>query len=123
MVGDQIESTPSPQAQTVQRCSLQTVYENRTVGYRVVYAYANQQYTVQMPYDPGPTIALQVQPAQVSVPVTPVQETTVTTTTVQTPARVVVNTPAPYYYFLFGFPYWWGGGGGPGPHHPGPRRP
>ena len=122
VVGDQIETAPAAQTQTVQRCSVQTFYENRTVAYRVVYVYANQQYTVQMPYDPGPTIALQIQPAQVSVPVIPVQEATVTTT-VQQPSRVVVSTPTPFYYYLFGFPFWGpGGGGGGGPHHAGPGR-
>lgn len=122
IVGDQIEPAPAAQAQTVQRCSLQTFYENHTVGYRVVYVYGGQQYTVQMPYDPGPTITLQIQPAQASLPAAPVQQETVITSPVQAPTRVVVSTPAPYYYFLFGAPFWWGGGGG-GPHHPGPRRP
>ncbi|MBC7602230.1 MAG: glycine zipper 2TM domain-containing protein [Ramlibacter sp.] len=45
-----------------QVCTTQTSYENRTVAYNVTYEYAGKQYTVQMPYDPGPSIRLQVSP-------------------------------------------------------------
>ncbi|WP_395688085.1 glycine zipper 2TM domain-containing protein [Caenimonas koreensis] len=45
-----------------QQCTTQVTYENRTVSYNVTYEYAGKQYTVQMPYDPGPTIRLQVSP-------------------------------------------------------------
>jgi uncharacterized protein YcfJ len=62
VVGDQIEEAPAPQVQTAQRCSTQTFFENRTVAYNVAYEYAGKQYSVQMPYDPGPTIALQITP-------------------------------------------------------------
>src|SRR4051812_37545781 len=50
-------------AQPVAQCATQTTYENRTVAYNVQYEYAGKQYTVQMPYDPGPTIQLQIGPA------------------------------------------------------------
>ncbi|HWP13730.1 MAG TPA: hypothetical protein VNN06_18050, partial [Ramlibacter sp.] len=46
----------------MQSCTTQTYYENRTVGYNVLYEYAGRQYNVQMPNDPGPTIRLQVSP-------------------------------------------------------------
>lgn len=62
ILGDRIEGAPAPQLQTVQNCSTQTTYENRTVAYNVVYEFGGKQYTVQMPNDPGPTIALQVSP-------------------------------------------------------------
>ena len=62
VVGDRIEGAPETQSQTVQRCSMQTFYENRTVAYNVAYEYAGKHYSVQMPYDPGPTIALQITP-------------------------------------------------------------
>ena len=61
--GDKIEGAPPPETRTVQSCSTQNVYENRTVAYNVVYEYAGKQYSVQMPQDPGPTIRLQVTPA------------------------------------------------------------
>jgi uncharacterized protein YcfJ len=62
MVGNNIEGSGS-QIQNMQQCSTQTYYENRTVGYNVAYEYGGRQYNVQMPNDPGPTIALQVTPA------------------------------------------------------------
>lgn len=60
-VGDSVEGRNS-YAQPVQQCSTQTYYENRTVGYNVQYEYAGKQYGVQLPYDPGPTIRLQLTP-------------------------------------------------------------
>ena len=49
-------------------CVTENTIENRTVGYDVTYQYAGQQYTTRMPYDPGPTVRLQVTPmAQGSV--------------------------------------------------------
>jgi len=62
ILGDRIEGPSAPQVQTVQNCTTQTFYENRTAAYNVVYEYAGKQYNVQLPYDPGPTIRLQVTP-------------------------------------------------------------
>jgi uncharacterized protein YcfJ len=63
LLGNRIESNNSgAQVQNVQNCTTQTSYENRTVGYNVVYEYAGKQYNVQMPNDPGPTIRLQLTP-------------------------------------------------------------
>lgn len=61
MVGNNIEGNRS-QVQNVQQCSTQTAYENRTTHYNVVYEYADKQYTVQMPSDPGLYVRLQVTP-------------------------------------------------------------
>jgi uncharacterized protein YcfJ len=61
ILGNNIEG-PNTQVQTVQQCSTQTFYENRTMGYNVVYEYGGKQYNVQMPNEPGPTIQLQVSP-------------------------------------------------------------
>lgn len=61
-LGDAIEGGPAAQTQTVQRCRMQTFYENRTVAYNVIYEYAGKQYSVQLPYDPGQTIQLQITP-------------------------------------------------------------
>jgi uncharacterized protein YcfJ len=69
LLGNQIERNNSaPQVQNVQSCTTQTQYENRTIGYNVVYEYAGKQYNVQMPYDPGPTIRLQVTPMSGTTP-------------------------------------------------------
>jgi uncharacterized protein YcfJ len=62
ILGNSIEGAPSTQMQNVQRCSVQTFYEPRTVAYNVVYEYAGKQYSVQMPHDPGPTVQLQISP-------------------------------------------------------------
>ena len=62
VVGDRIEGAPETQVQNVQHCGMQTFYESRTVAYNVAYEYAGKHYSVQMPYDPGPSIALQITP-------------------------------------------------------------
>ena len=62
ILGDRIEGGGQTQYQTVQNCTSQTFYENRTTGYNVVYEYAGKQYAVQMPNDPGPYVRLQITP-------------------------------------------------------------
>ena len=62
ILGDRIEGGGQTQYQTVQNCTSQTFYENRTTSYNVVYEYAGKQYSVQMPNDPGPFVRLQVTP-------------------------------------------------------------
>lgn len=62
VVGNNVEGAPATQVQNVQRCAMQTFYENRTVAYNVAYEYAGKHYSVQMPYDPGPSIPLQITP-------------------------------------------------------------
>ena len=62
ILGDRIEGAPAAQTQTVQNCRTETTYENRVVGYNVTYEYAGKQYMVQLPRDPGPTIAVNVTP-------------------------------------------------------------
>jgi uncharacterized protein YcfJ len=62
-VGDSLERRGEyPQQAMAQQCATQTSYENRTVAYNVQYEYAGKTFNVQMPYDPGPTIRLQVSP-------------------------------------------------------------
>jgi uncharacterized protein YcfJ len=116
ILGDRVEGgTPGQVAtsqQTVNRCSTQNFYENRTTGYQVVYEYAGKQYSVQLPQDPGPTIQLQVtptaQPAQTAPPApvsqapAPAVSTTVITSSTEYQPAVVYSAPvvvaAPYYY-------------------------
>lgn len=62
VLGNQIEGSGRPQYDTVQRCTTETYFENRTVGYNVVYEYAGRQYTTRTQYDPGEWIPVTVQP-------------------------------------------------------------
>ncbi len=74
ILGDRIESPGPTQLQNVQSCGTQNFFENRTMGYNVVYEYAGKQYTTTLASDPGPTIALQVTPVGYGAPVrAPVQ--------------------------------------------------
>jgi len=62
-LGNQIEGQDRPlQYQDVQRCTTETFYENRTVGYNVLYEYAGRQYTTRTDRDPGGWITVSVQP-------------------------------------------------------------
>ena len=58
ILGEKIEGPANPEVRQVQNCTQQTVYENRTMAYNVVYEFAGKQYSAQMPNDPGPTLAL-----------------------------------------------------------------
>lgn len=112
LLGNQIESNNNaPQVQNVQSCSTQTYYENRTVGYNVLYEYAGRQYNVQMPNDPGPTIRLQLTPMSdngdapdvagypaPSAPLGVVVAPPVTTRAVGQPVAQVVTVPPPVIY-------------------------
>ena len=62
LAGDKVEGPQAAQTQTQQTCTTQQVYENRLMGYNVVYEYAGKQYNVQLPQDPGPTLRLQITP-------------------------------------------------------------
>ena len=124
ILGDRIEGAPAPQMQTVQNCSTQTVYENRTVAYNVVYEFGGKQYSVQMPHDPGPTIALQVSPvgnqaappAQQPVYQQPPYPQQVVVTSVPVYPAVVARPYGPRYYppvsLNFGWSYFEGRHGG-----------
>ncbi len=98
VVGNQMEGQSQPRYQTVQNCSTQTFYQTRAVSYNVVYEYAGRQYTVQMPYDPGPTLQLQVTPVGSAPP--PVQAP------VLAPARIISSTTyVQPYAQTYGQPY------------------
>lgn len=117
VMGDKIEN-PGSQLQNQTTCTTQTTYENRLVGYNVVYEYAGKQYNVQLPQDPGPTIQLQVTP--VGQPRSEATGDTVVTSTPM-PATIVseprvVYVPAPVYrtyppvYTNINLGWAWGGG-------------
>lgn len=100
ILGDRIESPGPTQIQNVQSCNTQTFYENRTVGYNVVYEYAGKQYTTTTATDPGASIALQVSPvghsAPVQAPVQTISSDYYQATPTYVTAPVVVTQP--YYY-------------------------
>jgi uncharacterized protein YcfJ len=108
-VGDNLERRDNTQIASAQQCGVQTSYENRTVGYNVQYEYGGRTYNVQMPYDPGPTIRVQVTPVSESQPMDGVQ-TAVAPAPVyvqQTPSVVypAYGYPAPAYYPYYARPY------------------
>jgi uncharacterized protein YcfJ len=95
LLGNQIEAQHYP----TQSCHTKNVVENRTVAQNVLYEYAGQRYTVQMPaegtFRVGSQIALYVEaPAQVQAPVyQPVQTVTYTR------PRHVLTPVAPVVYY------------------------
>lgn len=102
ILGDKIEGQDAPQVQNVQRCSIQHIMENRIVNYHVVYEFGGKQYSVQMPYDPGASIKLQLTPisaaqsdSQVAavVPNVPVYPAYTPTVVAQDSYPVVVQRP------------------------------
>lgn len=99
MMGDRIEAPQGALIQNQTHCSTQNVYENRLVGYNVVYEYAGKQYSVQLPQDPGTTIPLQVTPigqglrSESPAPAAPA----VVHSSVTTVAPPVVYLPPPVY--------------------------
>jgi uncharacterized protein YcfJ len=116
IMGDRIEN-PGTQVQNQTTCTTQNIYENRLVGYNVVYEYAGKQYTVQLPQDPGPTIQLQVTPlaaprseAPATAPMVVVAPATVVTqpSVVYMPAPVYRSYPPVFTSINLG----WGWGGG-----------
>lgn len=54
------DSHRQPRYDAARRCTSETVYENRTVGYDVTYEYAGQRHTTRMDHNPGPWVPIQV---------------------------------------------------------------
>ncbi len=123
LAGNSIEGSPPAQIKNVQTCSMQTTYENRIVGYHVLYEYAGKQYSVQMPQAPGAYIPLQIMPLGTTLPSTPppapisyIQPQPQTIYVQPPPVVQLVSAPAPYYYgypstsvgfdFNFGHRHW-----------------
>lgn len=116
VLGNKVESQGNPPPpQTT--CTTHTVYENRLIGYNVVYEYAGKQYNVQLPQDPGPTIPLQVTPMsapQSEVPAAIIVSTLPPATVVTEPRVVYMPTPVyrsyPPVYTHVNLGWGWGGG-------------
>ena len=65
-IGDQVEANGRPPvATTAQRCRNVTRYENRPIGYDVVYEFQGVRRNVRMAQDPGSQVALEVNVAPV----------------------------------------------------------
>jgi len=112
-LGDRAEAANNPPvATTVRRCQPVAQYENRVVGYDVVYEYNGQRYNTRLAQDPGPRIALDVSvtPAGGMPPTAP--PTSSLPPPVYSPrspapvayaqpvyAQPVVYAPAPAYYY------------------------
>jgi len=113
-VGDNLERNRTPQyVQGPAQCGVQTAYENRTVGYNVQYEYAGKTFNVQMPYDPGPTVRLQVTPMNSSAAPVGNGVQTVSAPAEATAPMYVAQTPSPVYpayaypaYPAYGYPYY-----------------
>lgn len=132
IVGDQVEAANAPVTEVpVRRCQTTSAVEQRVVGYDVVYEYAGQRYSTRMARDPGRQLAVNVQPADGSLPA-PIDAgqigTPVPPATTSAPQPIYSATspvyydyaPAPAYYVApspvlvapaigFGFGYYGGG--------------
>lgn len=61
VVGNNVEAaTTPPVVVNGQQCQTVTRYDNRLIGYDVVYEYRGQRYTTRVPRDPGSRIAVNV---------------------------------------------------------------
>lgn len=108
VIGDRTEAAnTSATTLPVRSCQTLTRYENRIVGYDVVYEYHGQGYTTRMAQDPGDRIALNVSvaPASGSLAVAPVAMQPLTTIA---PA-VVYSSVSPYPYDPYYGPWPYGG--------------
>jgi uncharacterized protein YcfJ len=124
-IGNSLEANAQPhQAQTVRRCTTETVYEDRTGSYHVVYEYGGRQYSTVMRRDPGRTVQVQVQavgdgdnaPPQYAPPPRPRSSAPPTSSRLPPPvyvdrgdypryaepAYVPAPPPAPVYYYDYG---------------------
>ena len=59
LLGNQIESG-RPGYQNVQRCTTETYYDQRVIGYDVTYEYNGRRYTRRMDYNPGERVRVRV---------------------------------------------------------------
>jgi hypothetical protein len=103
-IGNQVEANGTPPVEsTVRQCRTVTRYENRTIGYDVVYEYQGVRRQTRTATDPGDRIALNVNVAPVDAPsaqaayAPPPQASYVPPPVYYAPSPPVVYA-APYYY-------------------------
>lgn len=101
VIGDRVEGPGGERTQNVERCTLQNLVENRTSGYQVLYEFGGKQYSVQMAQDPGPTIALQVGPANGVMAQAPAQTAVISSSNpvYAQPSVTYISVPAPSVYY------------------------
>lgn len=102
ILGNQIESG-RPGYQNVQRCTTETFYENRLLGYDVVYEYAGRSYTTRTQTDPGEWMPVSVQPAMPGAPTSaypPGYPGNAASNAYGQPGRVVSTQPGPPAYVM-----------------------
>lgn len=63
VLGNHIEGPGRTRVENVRQCSTETTYQNRTVGYNVVYEYAGRRYSMQTDREPGRYVPVNVTPA------------------------------------------------------------
>jgi uncharacterized protein YcfJ len=120
VIGNQVEANANPVSEVpVRRCQTAIRYENRVVGYDVMYDYAGQRYSTRMARDPGQRFAVSVQPADGSGAALPApaaaapvsqggyDEAAAAPMYVAAPQAPVYYQPYPYYYAPA--PYFYGG--------------
>jgi len=95
VIGDRIEGRPPATTQVVRQCSTQHVWEQRTVGYDVVYEYAGRQYRTQTAENPGRWIQVSVSPVSAARPPAHVAPTPVARAPVPAVVHVGVSTSRP----------------------------
>ncbi len=63
-IGNNVEANANPPTTVpLRRCRTVNGYENRVLGYDVVYEYNGQRYSTRLPSDPGPRLAIDIRPA------------------------------------------------------------
>lgn len=63
-IGNRVEANNNPPVTVVGRdCRTVSQYQNRVIGYDVVYEYNGQRYSTRTGSDPGPRIAIDVRPS------------------------------------------------------------
>ena len=124
VIGNQVEANANPVGEVpVRRCQTVMSYENRTIGYDVMYDYAGQRYSTRMARDPGQRFAVSVQPADASgaalpapagaaVPQAGYDDAAAAPTYAAAPEAPVYYQPQPYAYYPYYYapaPYFYGG--------------
>jgi uncharacterized protein YcfJ len=108
-IGNQAEANANPATVVpVRSCRTVTRYENRVVGYDVVYEYNGQRYTTRTANDPGPRLAIDVRPSG-SAPQTYADTAPVDADPAYAAAPAAAYyAPAPVYYGAAPYPYYVG---------------
>ena len=98
-IGNQVEANGNPPVTVAGRdCRTVSQYQNRVIGYDVVYEYNGQRYTTRTASDPGARIAIDVRPSDASYDRGAPQAAYADATPAYGSAPTYVESPAPAYY-------------------------